>query len=308
MLKKLLSSIVVLSVVYTCHAQELLCKVKILHEKIANTDPAVFTSMERGITEFMNTHKWTSDEFQPTEKIECNILINITSKMSGDDNGFMATLSIQATRPVYNSGYNSPTVNFVDKDVMYHFTQFSPLQFDERNITGTDPLASNLTAILAYYAYIVIGLDYDSFSPSGGTDIFKKAQYIVNNAPESGSSIPGWKAVDGSRNRYWLIDQLLSPRFSEFRTYWYSMHREGMDNMYAKPDSARLKILSGIPKMNQLMRENPNSMLMVFFFNAKSDEYIKILSQLPKQDRVTYANMLQAMDVPNAQKYANLIK
>lgn len=308
MLKKLLSIIFLVGIAVTAHAQELLCKVKVLHDKIANTDQAVFTSMERGISEFMNTHKWTSDEFQPSEKIECNILINVTAKIPGDDNGYRATLSIQASRPVYNSGYNSPTVNFVDKDVIFHFTQFSPLQFDERNITGNDPLASNLTAILAYYAYIVIGLDYDSFSPSGGTDIFKKAQYVVNNAPESGSSIPGWKAVDGNRNRYWLIDQLLSPRFSDFRANWYTMHREGLDNMYNKPDSARAKILGGIMKLNQVMKENPNSMLMIFFFTAKSDEYIKILAQLPKQDRMTYAITLQSMDVPNAQKYGNLIR
>jgi len=308
MLKRFISIIIIICCGISTQAQELLCKVKILHEKIANTDPAVFTSMERGVSEFINTHKFTSDEFQPTEKIECNILLNVTSKVPGDDNAYMGTLSIQASRPVYNSSYNSPTVNFVDKDVIFHFTQFSPLQFDERNISGNDPLASNLTAILAFYAYIVIGLDYDSFSPSGGTDIFKKAQYVVNNAPESGSSIPGWKAVDGNRNRYWLIDQLLSPRFSDYRANWYSMHREGLDNMYNKPDSARLKVLSGVSKLNQVMKENPNSLLMIFFFTAKSDEYIKILAQLPKQERAPYVAQLQAMDVPNAQKYSNLIK
>jgi hypothetical protein len=306
MLRKLLSIIVIICLSVATRAQELTCKVKILHEKITGTDPAVFTSMERGINDFMNSHKWTSDEFQPGERIEMNIMINIVTKLGSDENGYSGTLNIQATRPVYNSGYSSPTVNFVDKDLVFHFNQFSPIQFDESNITGTDALASNLTAVLAYYAYIVLGLDYDSFSPMGGTELFKKAQFIVNNAPDQGNSIPGWKAVDGNRNRYWLIDQILSPRFIDFRKNWYAYHRQGLDNMYAKPDSAKLAILDGIPKLSQVAKENPNSMLMIFFFDAKSDEYLKILAQVPKQERDKYLVMLEAMDVPNAQKYSSL--
>ncbi|MBA3829386.1 MAG: DUF4835 family protein [Taibaiella sp.] len=305
MLKKLFSLIFILYGSIAC-AQELNCKVKVLHEKIANTDQQVFTSMERSIIELMNTHKWTTDEFQAAERIDCNLLVNITSKVGGDDNTYSATISIQAARPVFNAGYTSPTVNYVDKDVIFKYAQFSPLQFDDHNVNGTDALSSNLSAILAYYAYIILGLDYDSFALNGGTDILKKAQYIVNNAPEQGTSISGWKAVDGSRNRYWLIDQLLSPRFQDFRSAWYTMHREGLDNMYSKPDTGRLTYTSAIPKLNQLNKDNPNSMLIQFFFNAKTDEMVKVMAQLPKIVRAPYIPMLLSMDVPNAAKYNNL--
>lgn len=306
MLKKLLSLILLIVSGVAVQAQELNCKVTILHEKILNTDPQVFKDMTKAVTDFMNTRKWTSDEFQTAEKIDCNILFNLTGKISGDDNGYQGTLSIQASRPVYNSSYNSTTVNYVDKDIVFHFTQYGALQFDDRNISGTDALASNLTAVLAYYSYIIIGLDYDSFSPNGGTDYLKKAQNIVNNAPEAGNSIPGWKAVDGTRNRYWIIDQLLSPRFQDMRSYWYTLHREGLDNMYNKPDTAKMKILNGLPKLSEVNKENPNSILLQFFFNAKADEIIKILTQLPKPDRAQYIPILMAMDVPDAAKYNSL--
>ncbi|XZF16518.1 DUF4835 family protein [Chitinophagaceae bacterium MMS25-I14] len=287
-------------------AQELNCKVKVMHEKITGTDPQVFTTLERAVTEFLNTRKWTSDEFQTVERIDVNVLINLTGKMGGDDDGYQATLNIQASRPVYNSGYTSPLINYIDRDFVFHYSQYNPLQFDDNRINGADALESNLTAVLAYYVYLVIGLDYDSFAPNGGSVYLKKAQNIVNNAPESGKLIAGWKAFEDKRNRYWLIDQILSPRFQSLRTYWYSLHREGFDNMYAKPAEARQKIVAGIGGLSQLNKDNPGSILVQFFFNAKSDELLRVLYQLPREDRGVYANLLSQMDVPNAAKYNNL--
>jgi len=287
-------------------AQELNCKVKVMHEKIQATDPQVFTTMERAILEFMNTRKWTTDDYQPAERIDVNILINLTGKISGDDDGYTATLNIQSSRPVYNSGYSSPLVNYIDRDFVFHYSQYNPLQFDDNRVNGTNPLESNLTAVLAYYAYIVIGLDYDSFSPNGGSLYLKKAQNIVNNAPESGKSIAGWKAFEDKRNRYWLIDQLLSPRFQVWRSFWYTLHRECLDNMYNKPAEARQKILAGINSMAQLNRENPSSVIMQFFFAAKSDELLRIVAQMTREERAPYLAALAQMDVPNAAKYNNL--
>jgi len=289
-----------------CWAQELNCKVIILHDKITGTDPQVFTTMQRALTDFMNTHKWTNDDYGTAEKIDCNFLFNLTGKVNGDNDGYSATLNIQASRPVYNSTYTSPTVNYVDKDIIFHYSAFTPVQFDETNIAGIDPMSANLTAILAFYADIIIALDYDSFSPDGGTLYLKKAQNIVNNAPEQGSSIHGWKSVDGTHNRYWIIDQLLNSQFADVRTYWYKLHREGLDSMYIKPVAARARILDGITKLNDVNKENPSSMLLQFFFNAKSDEFLRILAQSPKEDREKYIVMLSALDVPNASKYASL--
>ena len=290
------------------YAQELNCKVKVMHEKIQGVDAQVYTAMERAITEFMNARKWTSDEYDAAEKIDINILINLTSRMSTDADGFNATLNIQASRPVYNSGYSSPILNHMDRDLAFKYSQFTQMQFDDNRVSGSNALESNLTAVLAYYAYIILGYDYDSFAPSGGTNYFKKAQNIVNNAPEQGKDIIGWKAVESNRNRFWLIDQILSPRFLSLRGVWYSMHREALDNMYIKPIEARQKILNSITTLSQLQKENPSSYVLQFFFNTKSDELTHILAQVSREEKVKYVPMLSVMDVPNAGKYNALLK
>lgn len=298
--------ILVLLAGYKAGAQELSCKVRVMYDKIQaqGTDRDLFTNLERAITEFMNSRKWTDDQFGTNEKIECNILLNLTSKI--DQQSFAGTLNIQSSRPVYNTGYNTPTVNFIDRDVQFSYSQFAPLQFNDNRVSGNDAMSSNLTAILAYYAYLVIGLDYESFSPKGGTDFFKKAQNIVNSAPESGKTIQGWKAVEGNRNRYWIIDQMLSPRFEKFREFWYTLHREALDNMYKKPEESRKLVLKGISDLQQLNKENPGSILLQFFFNAKSDEMAGVVSQVAQQERTQYISMLQQIDVPNTQKYHSL--
>lgn len=306
MLKKLFSILLLTMVGVVAKAQELNCTVKVMHDRIQNVDKTLFVNMEQAITEFMNTRKWTGDQYGPNEKISCNILINVTGTLDGVENGFLGTINIQASRPVYNSSYNSPIVNFIDRDLKFSYSQFAPLQFNDNRVSGNDPFASNLTAILAYYSYLIIGLDYDSFEPNGGTPYFKKAQNVVNNAPEQGKSITGWKAVEGNKNRYWIIDQILNPRFKAFRSYWYTLHREGLDNMYEKPEESQQVILKGINTLSQLQRENPGAILLQFFFNAKSDEMASVLAQIPKDKRGLYITMLQQVDVPNAQKYSSL--
>lgn len=307
MLRRLFSLLILLLVADLAVAQELNCKVKIMSTAIQNVDKQVFTTMEKSISDFLNTRRWTTDEFGTTEKIDVNIMINLQSK-SPDDDVYSGTLNIQSSRPVFNSSYTSPTVNFVDKDIVFKYSQFTPLQFDDNRVVGSDPAASNLTAILAFYAYLVMGLDYDSFSLLGGSDYLKRAQNIVNNAPEQGKSLPGWKAVEGTRNRYWIIDQLLSPRFEDLRKYFYTMHRDGFDKMYSRPEVATQSILAGIPILHQINKDNPSSILIQFFFNAKSDEMARIVSQIPKEERTQLVTMLSQMDVPNSQKYQALIR
>ncbi len=307
MLKKLFSTLIASILLVTgAFAQEINCKVRVMHEKIQNVDKDVFNSLERGLSEFINTRKWTTDQFNTNEKIDCNIMINLTKALDVNDGTYEATLNIQASRPVFNSGYTSPTVNFVDREVRFRFNQFTPMQFDDNRVSGNDPLSANLTATVAYYIYLVLGLDYDSFSPDGGNDFYKKAQNIVNNAPEQGKIITGWKAVDGNKNRYWIVDQLLSPRFKEFRVMWYNIHRNALDNMSTKPEESRKIILETLPKLAQLNRENPGSILLQFFFNAKSDEFASVVAQLPKEQRASYVSLLQQVDVANAAKYNNL--
>lgn len=284
-------------------AQELNCKVTVMHDKITGVDQKVFTDMQKAITEFMNQHKWTNDEFGTSEKIDCSIFITLTgNKLNGDPDAYSATISIQASRPVYNSSYTTSLINYVDKDFAFKFTQFNPMHFDDNQVSGTDPLIANLTAVLAYYSYIILALDYDSFAPEGGTQYLKKAQNVVNNSPD-GKGVTGWKAMENNRNRYWIVDQMLNNRFEEVRKFWYTMHREGLDSMSIKPIESRSRILVNIRKLYNVNKENPSSILIQFLFNAKSDELLHMLAQSPKQERYQYITLLSAIDVPNAAKY-----
>ncbi len=307
---KLIHIVLLLCFTFSVNAQELNCTVKVMSDGIRGqgADKEVFTNMQRAITEFMNSRKWTDDQFNPNERIECNILLNVSGQLQGVQNGFSATLTIQASRPVYNTSYKTQIIKYVDKDVQFAYNQFSPLQFNDNRVVGNNPYTSNLTAVLAYYTYLAIGLDYESFEAKGGQEFFKKAQNIVNNAPEQGKSISGWKAVEGNFNRYWIVDQLLNPRFQALRSVWYSIHREALDNMYKEPEESRKVFLNSINSLSQLQRENPNTILLQFFFNAKSDEFASVLAQIPEENRGLYITMLSQIDVPNAQKYNSLRK
>lgn len=286
-------------------AQDLNCKIDINSDRIQNVDPKVFQALKRSLLELMNNRKWTTDNFKVSEKIDCSFLLNLTEKVSGE-NIYRATLNIQSSRPVFNSGYNTPIVNFVDRDIYFRFDESQTLQFDDSRVSGTDASTANLTAIFAYYTYIILGFDYDSFSLKGGDDYFKKALNVVNNAPEEGKMIKGWKAAENNRNRYWLIDQILSPRFDGFRPLFYNYHRKGLDVMSTKPEEGRKVILDGIPVLTKINNENPTSILFQFFFNAKSNEFVNTLMQTPVPDRKDYVDQLSKMDVPNTSKYRGI--
>lgn len=308
-MQKLLLNIGVIILTFgSLQAQELNCTVKVMADALQGqaADKEVFNTMEQSITDFMNTRKWTNDQYSPNEKINCNILLNVTKPLNGVQNGYTATLTVQATRPVFNTSYNSQTFKHVDKEVDFVYNQFSPLEFNDNRVSGNNAYVSNLSAVLAYYAYMVIGFDYDSFAPQGGTEYFKKAQNIVNNAPEQGKSIRGWTAVEGNFNRYWLTDQILNPRFQAIRSVWYSMHREALDNMYQEPEKSREVILKSISTLSQLQKENPGSAILQLFFNSKSDEFASVVAQVPVEKRALYITMLSQIDVPNTQKYNSL--
>ena len=303
MLKKFLSFCFIMLLAIAGRGQEFNCRVSIMHDKITGVDAQVFSNMQKAITEFMNSHKWGTDEFETNEKIDCNILINLTANnINADVESYTANMSIQATRPVYNTTYTSKLIDYQDKDIAFKFSPYNPMHFDDNSVTSTDAMSSNLTAILAYYAYIILALDYDSYAPNGGTNYLKKAQAVVNNAPD-GKGISGWKPVESTRNRYWIIDQMLNTRFGDVRKFWYTMHREGLDSMYAKPNESRTRILANIKKLYDVNRENPSSAYLQFFFNAKSEELIHLLSATPKNERPQYITLLNSMDVPNSAKY-----
>lgn len=284
-------------------AQELSCKVTVTARKIQEVDPKVFKALEKALNDFMNSRKWTTDVYQPNEKIECTFLLNVSERV--EENVYKASLNINASRPVFGTNYNTPIFNFIEKDdnFIFRFEESQTLIFDDNRVSGSDPLSSNLPAMFAYYAYLILGFDYDSFSLLGGTPYFKKAQNIVINAPEDGKKIPGWKSDEGNKNRYWMIDQIMHPRYESFRPMWYAYHRNGLDQMTSNADSSAMSIMELLPIIDKLNKDNPNSVLLQLFFFNKSVEYLNLLGQLPADKRKTYVDILTRVDIPNSAKY-----
>ena len=307
-MKSFFTSILVFLIALSASAQEIKCRAIVNANQIQGVDKKVWKTMEQGIETFINTRKWTNDDFQQNEKIEIVFSIVLDKKIEGVEGGFSGNLSIQSSRPIYNTDYESTMINYVDKRFAIKYIQFQPFDFNDNRVSGSDALASNLTAMLAYYTYLAIGLDYDSFSPKGGTNYYNKALNIVNNAPEN-REITGWKASESKRrNRYWLIDQILNNRFAPFREVLYDYHRNGLDQLITNPTEARANINSVFPKIKQVNQDNPSSVLMQFFFNAKSQEIMDFLKNAPLADRKIIIPTCAMIDVRNAQAYFKLMR
>jgi hypothetical protein len=215
---------------------------------------------------------------------------------------------VQAGRPVYNSTYESPLINFIDENVTFRYIEFQPIEFNENRVMGNnDPMASNLSAILAYYAYLIIALDFDSFSLKGGDPYFQKVQHIVNNAPD-GRDVQGWKAFDGQRNRYWLMDNLTNSRYTLVHDAMYSYYRLGLDNMYENETEGRNAIMNTLNLFTNVNTDNPNTMIVPFFFQGKSMELIKIFKKSTPDERSRALELLTRLDVTNSNNYKQGLK
>ena len=249
-------------------AQELNVKVVINADQVQTSDRAVFSDMERAIANFLNTRKWTNDTYKNHERINSSIFLNI-SKMPSIGN-FQASAQITSGRPVFNTNYESVVLNFADRDWEFEYIESQPLEYNDNSYLG------NLTSMLAFYAYIIIGMDYDSFSELGGTPYFQKALMVVNNAQSSGRA--GWQALSSSRNRYSLIESLNNPQMLEMRKNTYKFHRLALDNFDKNPDQSRTAVLDVLKEVKKAWTINPTSIAVITFFDSKSTEIVNILS------------------------------
>jgi hypothetical protein len=287
-------------------AQELKANVTVVSNQVGNNvNQNVFRTLQTALATFINTRKWTTDNYTPNERIECNFLLNLQS--TGDLNVYNASLTIQAARPVFNTSYLSPIINFKDDNIAFKYVEFQQLEFNENRVSGSDALVSNLTAIIAYYANMVLAFDYASFSPRGGDPYFTKAQNIVNNAPD-GRGISGWKAFDGTRNRYWLVENMINSRYTIMHDVYYNYYRLGMDKLYEDENAARAEVLNVLNLLNNFINDNPNKMISQFFFQGKATELIKIFAKAPPQDKIRASEILQRLDITNATKYKDELK
>lgn len=309
-MRKLIITIVILLPaafgIIKVQAQELRARVNVLSNRVGgNVDKKTFQTLQAALNNFVNNRKWTADNFSADEKIDCSFLLNLES--TGDANIYKASLTVQSARPVFNSSYLSPIINFQDNEIVFKYAEFQQLEFNDNRVSGSDPIVSNLTAIIAYYINIIIGLDYDSFSQRGGDVYFQKAQNIVNNAPE-GRSISGWKSFDGTRNRYWLTENLLNSRFTLMHDVYYNYYRQGMDKFYDDEAGARTQILNVLNLLNNFNTDNPNTMILQFFFQGKTQELIKLFSKASSSDKLRALEFLQRLDISNSSKYKEGLK
>ena len=282
-------------------AQEIKANVTVLANRISSQiDHRIFQTLQSALYDFVNNRKWTNETFQPNEKITCNFLLNLSGAL--DNNAFQGSLTVQAARPVFNSSYQSPLVNFMDENVTFRYVQYQTLDFNESRVQGSEPLAANLTAVFAYYVYMILGLNFDSFSMRGGDPHFQKAQNIVNNAPE-GNNIVGWKPFDGVRNRYWLIENLTNARYTPVHDAMYDYYRQGLDQMYDRENEARTAVLNTLSLLNTVNTENPNLMIMQFFFKGKANEISNVFKKGNPDEKSRALDFLTRLDIGNISKY-----
>lgn len=252
------------------YAQELKCNVKIIHSQIQGTNKSVFNTLETALKEFMNNKAWTDLQFQAAEKIDCSMTITI-KKYDESENNFTGELLFQLTRPVYNSNYNTVVFSMQDKNFNFKYTEYDPLEFNANN------LDNNLTAMMAYYAYLFIGMNLDTFSPLGGTDALQIAENIVNNAQTTfGGS--GWKAFDDKRNRHAIINDYLDSSMGVFRQMQYKYHRNGLDEMANNVDRGRAAVTEAIEMLKEARDNRSQSELPVIYTDIKRDEMVSIYS------------------------------
>jgi len=293
---KFLETILFFSLFQFVSAQELNCNININSDLIQGTNKSVFTTLQKSMYEFINNRKWTEMTFTPEERIECTM--NITVKKVEGDN-FTAEILVQSRRPVYNSSYTTTLFNFKDNDFTFTYKEFDQLEWNPSVIT------SNLTAVLSYYAYIIIGYDMDSFSRLGGTSAFQAAENIVNMA--QGINLSGWKAFESPRNRYALVSNLLDEAFKPFRNYFYEYHRLGLDMMVDNPANARAKIAEGLHVLRDVNRARPSAVVISSFLDAKTDELMNIFSKGTEKEKILVVEILSDVDPAQTAKYEQIL-
>jgi hypothetical protein len=267
--------------------------VSVVSPSIQGTNKKVFETLQTAILEFMNGQKWTNNVFSAEERIECSILINVKEIKSVDE--FTGTIQVQVRRPVFNSAYSSVLLNYLDQDFSFKYVEFEPLIYNPNSFD------SNLIGVLAYYAYLIIGIDYDTYSNLGGTKYIELAEQVVSRAQNVAQK--GWKSFESKRNRYWFVENYLNEYHRPLRECMYQYHRLGLDKMSDKPENGRKEILSAIEKLQKVHRQKPGSFAMQVFFDAKSDELINIFSESFSMEKGRVIDVLTEIDPVNATKY-----
>jgi len=295
--RKIIYSLFFSIILINSHAQELNCQVIINTSQIqGSANKQIFDQLQKSIFDFVNNRKWSNDIFGSQEKINCTFQIIINKSLGSDE--YSASIQVESARPIYKSAYSSTIFNFQDDDFQFKFQQFSQLEFNENTFQN------NLTSVLAYYAYVVLANDYDSFSPLGGTQYWQKAQQIVNNAQSANES--GWVSSQSQRNRYWLVENTLQPVFKGLRDCMYEYNKNGLDIMFEKTDEGRATILKSLDLLMPVYKSRPASFSMQLFFNAKADELVNIFKGASPEEKTKIMELLSTLDPSRTNKYSKI--
>ncbi|MBK7383167.1 MAG: DUF4835 family protein [Flavobacteriales bacterium] len=298
MMRRSIVALLPLFFAFAGSAQEFNCQVSVIAPQIATAQPRVFQSMETAIKEFYQSRRFTNYNYTPAERIDLNILLTISSQPAADR--FEATLQIIYARPVYGTDYNTPILDLVDDQVQFQFLENTQIEFTP------DRYLNNLSSLLGYYAYFILGLDGDSYAPLGGSEFYAQAQQVLNNAQNANES--GWKAFESQRNRYWLLDNQLQAVFRPFRELLYTYHRTGMDAMTEDAAAARRVIAAGIEKLKTVHQAKPASYNLQVFFNAKYQELVEIFKPADPAEKSKLFNTLQIIDPGHIGQYQNMMR
>lgn len=291
-------AILLLGINPSVFSQELFCLVEVNSRQIDGSERLIFDQMEQDIFKLVNGRKWTTDEFEVEERIDCSILINLTERLN--NNRFRGNIQVQASRPVFGTSYDSPIMNVRDDKFTIEYSQFEPLVYNESGYSG------ELVSVIAFYLYMILAYDYDSFSLEGGTKYFQEAQRIVNNAQSSAES--GWKAFEEQNNRYWLLDNALSARFKPLRRSYYEYHRKGYDQMTANVIRGRAAVTKSLRDLRAIHNVAPSSYNLQVFFNAKFQELENLYKEASPAEKTEIAELLTLIDPGHSSNWNKLRK
>lgn len=293
MIRSILLIIVLILFKWVSNAQELNLDVQITYPALKTADPKTLNTLEKAVREFYNNTQWTDNDFEKEERIEGSVQINIKNDPSA--NSFIADFYVNTGRPVYMSNYTSPILNHVEKDIAFSYEALTPILNNRNNFTD------NLSSILTFYAYVILGYDYDTFSPSGGDPYFKIAEDIINNVPANVSSGDrNWTALGGERNRYWIIENILNPRVKRMRRAMYDYHRNGLDKMHNDISISKAIVLSSIKAVGQVSDNYRNAMVVQMFSNSKRQEILEIFKNSVKSEQRQVYNVMASIDPSQA--------
>lgn len=289
--------IILLFVGFHTFGQEINCSIQVSARQIEGTDREAFKELQQALYEFVNNRVWTNFNYKLEERLECTILLTLSERISSDQ--YKGKLNLVLRRPIYKTNYNTSMFNYIDKDVQFTYSEGEPIVFAEGNFS------SNLTSMIAYYVYVFLGIDGDSYSKLGGTPYFEKAQSIVQNAQNTAE--PGWKAFENMKNRYWLTENLLNPQYRNIRESIYEFHRKGLDVMYDDVEGGRNNIAESIKLLQKANRAKPGSFLLRLYLDAKRDEIIKVFGKGNPTQKTEVVNIMKEIDPANSDKYQAIL-